>query len=45
MQTMMAGLKANEHAMFAYKEHSMFMQPDFDRPDFYKELFKSWGLD
>jgi hypothetical protein len=26
-------------------EHSMFMQPDFDRPDFYKELFKSWGLD
>jgi uncharacterized protein (DUF169 family) len=45
MQAMMAGLKANEHAMFAYKEHSMFMQPDFERPDFYKELFKSWGLD
>ncbi len=45
MQNMMAGLKANEHGAFAYREHSMFMQPDFDQPEFYKEMFKSWGLD
>jgi hypothetical protein len=45
MQSMMAGLKANEHGAFAYREHSMFMQPDFEQPEFYKEMFRSWGLD
>jgi uncharacterized protein (DUF169 family) len=45
MQNMMAGLKANEHGAFAYKDHSMFMQTDFEQPEFYKEMFKSWGLD
>ncbi len=45
MQNMMAGLKANEHGAFAYREHSMFMQPDFEQPEFYKEMFKIWGLD
>ncbi len=45
MQVMIAGLKANEHGAFAYRDHSMFMQPDFEQPEFYKELFKSWGLD
>ncbi len=45
MEVMMAGLKANEHGAFAYKDHSMFMQPDFEQPEFYKEMFKSWGLD
>ena len=45
MQVMMAGLEKNEHGAFAYKDHSMFMQPDFEQPDFYKEMFKSWGLD
>ncbi len=44
MQNMMAGVKANEHGAFAYREHSMFMQPDFEQPEFYKEMFKSWGL-
>jgi uncharacterized protein (DUF169 family) len=45
MQTLMTGLKANEHGPFAYREHSMFMRPDFERPEFYKEMFRSWGLD
>jgi uncharacterized protein (DUF169 family) len=45
MQVMMAGLEANEHGAFAYRDHSMFMQPDFDQPDFYKDMFKSWGMD
>jgi uncharacterized protein (DUF169 family) len=42
---LMAALKQNEHSMFAYREHSMFMHPDFERPDFYKDLFKNWGLE
>jgi uncharacterized protein (DUF169 family) len=45
MPALMAGLKQNEHGMFSYREHTMFMQPDFDRPDFYKDLFKDWGLE
>jgi hypothetical protein len=23
----------------------MFMQADFEQPEFYKEMFRSWGLD
>jgi uncharacterized protein (DUF169 family) len=45
MQVMMAGLKQNEHGAFAYRDHQMFMMPDFPLPDFYKEMFKSWGMD
>jgi uncharacterized protein (DUF169 family) len=41
---LMAGLKANEHGPFAYRDHSMYMQPDFEQPEFYRELFKSWGM-
>ena len=26
-------------------DHIMFMQPDFPLPDFYKDMFKSWGMD
>lgn len=45
MQEMMAGLRQNEHGPFSYRDHSMFMQPDFQLPDFYKDMFKSWGMD
>ena len=45
MQVMMAGLKQNEHGPFSYRDHHMFMMPDFPLPDFYKEMFKSWGMD
>jgi uncharacterized protein (DUF169 family) len=45
MQVMMAGLRQNEHGPFAYRDHHMFMLPDFERPPFYRDLFKSWGLD
>jgi uncharacterized protein (DUF169 family) len=44
MPVLMAGMKQNEHGPFAYRDHQMFMQPDFPQPDFYKEMFKSWGL-
>jgi uncharacterized protein (DUF169 family) len=30
---------------FNYREHNYFMQPDFPRPDFYKKMFKDWGLE
>jgi uncharacterized protein (DUF169 family) len=43
MQVMMTGLR--QGGMFSYKDHNMVMQPDFERPAFYKDLFKSWGLD
>jgi uncharacterized protein (DUF169 family) len=45
LDTLMAGVRKNEHGPFAYRDHQMFMQPDFERPDFYKQMFKSWGLD
>jgi uncharacterized protein (DUF169 family) len=45
MPVMMAGLKQNEHGPFSYRDHQMFMQPDFALPDFYKDMFKSWGMD
>ena len=45
MQVLMAGLKQNERGYFSYRDHHMFMQPDFPLPDFYKEMFKSWGMD
>jgi len=43
MQVMMAGLK--QGGMFSYRGHNMEMLPDFERPAFYKDLFKSWGLE
>lgn len=45
MQVMMAGLRQNEHGAFSYRDHQLFMMPDFPLPDFYKEMFKSWGMD
>jgi uncharacterized protein (DUF169 family) len=43
MPVIMAGLK--QGGMFSYRDHHMVMQPDFEQPAFYKDLFKSWGLD
>jgi len=45
MPALMAGLKKNEHGMFSYRGHSMFMQADFEQPEFYKNLFKEWGVE
>jgi uncharacterized protein (DUF169 family) len=43
LQVLMAGLK--QGGIFSYREHNMAMQPDFAQPDFYKEVFKSWGME
>ena len=45
MPLMMAGMRENERGPFSYRDHHMFMLPDFELPDFYKEMFKSWGMD
>jgi uncharacterized protein (DUF169 family) len=43
MQVLMAGLK--QGGMFSYQDHNMAMLPDFEQPAFYKDLFKSWGVE
>lgn len=30
---------------YAYRNHNMLMLPDFPQPDFYKKMFKEWGLE
>jgi hypothetical protein len=46
MPVMMAGIKqGGTFSIFSYKEHNMAMQPDSERPAFYIDLFKSWGLE
>jgi uncharacterized protein (DUF169 family) len=45
MDQLMSGLKQNEQSQFAYRNHHMFMMPDFPQPEFYKQMFKEWGLD
>jgi uncharacterized protein (DUF169 family) len=44
MPVLMAGLK-QQGEMFSYRKHNMVMQADFEQPDFYKNLFKQWGVD
>jgi len=44
MPTLMAGLKRGGR-MYSHRDQYMSMLPDFEQPQFYKDLFKSWGLD
>jgi uncharacterized protein (DUF169 family) len=41
---LMAGLKRGGRA-YTHRDQYMSMHPDFEQPQFYKDLFKSWGLD
>ncbi len=45
MAEFMGGLRQNERGAWAYRSHHMAMLPDFERPPFYIELFKSWGYE
>ena len=45
MEPLIAGLRKSEEGYFSYRNHHPFIRPDFPRPDFYRESFKSWGLD
>jgi uncharacterized protein (DUF169 family) len=44
VQGLIAGLKSRGR-MYAHRDQYMSMHPDFEQPQFYKDLFKSWGLD
>ena len=44
MDALMAGLKQGGK-MYSHREQHMSLKPDFERPQFYKDMFKSWGLD
>lgn len=44
LQGLMAGLKGRGR-MYSHRDQYMSMLPDFEQPQFYKDLFKSWGLD
>jgi hypothetical protein len=43
MQPFMAGLKPGGR-MYSHREQYMDMKPDFEQPQFYKDMFKQWGL-
>jgi uncharacterized protein (DUF169 family) len=42
---LLVGLKKFQEQGFAYRNNYYFMQGDFPRPDFYKAMFKQWGLE
>lgn len=43
MQQFMASLKQGGK-MYSHREQHMDMKPDFEQPQFYKDMFKQWGL-
>ena len=44
MPSLMAGMGSGGRG-YSHRNQSMSMLPDFEQPQFYKDLFKSWGLD
>ncbi len=44
IQGLMAGLKGMGRK-YSHRDQYMSMHPDFEQPQFYKDMFKSWGLD
>jgi uncharacterized protein (DUF169 family) len=44
MKGLMASLKRGGK-MYSHRDQYMSMHPDFEQPQFYKDMFKSWGLD
>jgi uncharacterized protein (DUF169 family) len=45
MEDLVTGLIEGQKKEFAYSSHNMFMQADFPHADFYKKMFRSWGLE
>ncbi len=44
MQGLMAGLNQGGRP-YSHRDQYMSMHPDFEQPQFYKDMFKGWGLD
>jgi uncharacterized protein (DUF169 family) len=45
MEELIFGLKHFDQIKLGYTHLAMQITPDFHRPDFYKRLFRTWGLD
>jgi uncharacterized protein (DUF169 family) len=45
LEELVMGLRFFEKIKLGYTHLTMEMRPDFPQPEFYKELFKMWGLD
>ena len=45
MPGLFAGLQRFQDQGFAYRNHNYLMLGDFPQPDFYKQMFKEWGLE
>jgi uncharacterized protein (DUF169 family) len=45
MEELISGLNKMEEMKLGYRQLAMHCQPDFPRPDFYRDLFRIWGLD
>jgi len=45
LEELILGLRHFEEIKLGYTHFTMEMRPDFPRPEFYKELFRMWGLD
>jgi len=45
IQELVSGLRQFEERRQGYTQSTMMMQADFPRPEFYKKLFREWGLD
>jgi uncharacterized protein (DUF169 family) len=44
MREVVAGLKRGGRS-YSHRDQYMSMHPDFEQPQFYKDMFKGWGLD
>lgn len=45
MEELISGLKHFDQVKLGYSHLSMQIRPDFPRPEFYRHLFRTWGLD
>jgi len=45
MKGLISNLREGEGRNFTYTTHNMLMMPDFPHPDFYKDMFRMWGLE
>lgn len=45
MESFMVGMREGQDKGFAYRGHHMLLRPDFPQPEFYKNMFRNWGLD
>jgi uncharacterized protein (DUF169 family) len=44
LQGLMASLRSGGR-LYSFRDQYMSMHPDFEQPQFYKDMFKSWGLE